>query len=391
MSPDKKLLRRIAAIPAGEKLPVGRFAREFNCSQSVMVDMIGGLVERAQVDAITLRPTAASGHIGKGRTASDVGSELLAEIEQFLKRTGMAASTFSKRATASFSFVSKLRQGQVVRARTAVRVRRYMSEYMAGPTPGAADCEGTDPHAKATVPSPGAVDGQKLYDELVAAAAAAGMGLKRFAQPLWNQDSGWKLEQLRIAKRPQAATIARVRALIAGDPLPPPHNAPSADRDDDGLRRPDSRSNLEAVNRDRAKVAHLRDVNETRHEEHARRLREVTRREAAERAARRGKAHLPSRAIDLTDAVGDALVDQIDTAADRRAREYEEIASPSSLLRRAQRDWPDQCVKVKTLAEELGVTLAEAWRRAIAAGVDCLSECEDVDFGEVGQTSTGAA
>jgi hypothetical protein len=69
------------------------------------------------------------------------------------------------------------------------------------------------------------VTGQQLYDELAAAANAAGVSLRHFVAPLFNEPS-WKLEQLRIAKVPMPATIARVRALIAGEPLPPTRTSP---------------------------------------------------------------------------------------------------------------------------------------------------------------------
>jgi hypothetical protein len=45
--------------------------------------------------------------------------------------------------------------------------------------------------------------------------------MQKFSAPLFNEPN-WKLEQLRIAKRPKPSTIARVRALIAGQPIPPP-------------------------------------------------------------------------------------------------------------------------------------------------------------------------
>lgn len=64
------------------------------------------------------------------------------------------------------------------------------------------------------------VTGEQLWHALSVAAAAAGMSIQKFSRPLFNEPN-WKLEQLRIAKRPSRATIARVRAHIAGEPLPP--------------------------------------------------------------------------------------------------------------------------------------------------------------------------
>lgn len=65
------------------------------------------------------------------------------------------------------------------------------------------------------------VTGEMLHQELGAAARAAGVSIQKFSTPLFNEPN-WKLEQLRIAKHPKPSTIARVRALVAGEPLPPP-------------------------------------------------------------------------------------------------------------------------------------------------------------------------
>lgn len=64
--------------------------------------------------------------------------------------------------------------------------------------------------------------GEQLYEELCAAAAAAGARVDVFAAPLFG--SGyvtWKLEQLRIARRPLRRTVDRVRSLIAGVTIAP--------------------------------------------------------------------------------------------------------------------------------------------------------------------------
>lgn len=68
--------------------------------------------------------------------------------------------------------------------------------------------------------SPDLPTGEELYAELCSAAAKAGKSLAGFVAPLFNGNS-WKIEQLRIARAPTTITIARVRALCAGAPLPP--------------------------------------------------------------------------------------------------------------------------------------------------------------------------
>lgn len=64
-----------------------------------------------------------------------------------------------------------------------------------------------------------APSGEQLYLELCESAARAGVSLARFAAPLFNGAS-WKIEQMRIAAQPTDLTVRRVRALIAGEPLP---------------------------------------------------------------------------------------------------------------------------------------------------------------------------
>jgi hypothetical protein len=62
--------------------------------------------------------------------------------------------------------------------------------------------------------------GEDLHRQLIEAATTAGVPLRQFVAPLFIEPN-WHLEQLRIAKAPKQTTIDRVRALIAGEPLPP--------------------------------------------------------------------------------------------------------------------------------------------------------------------------
>ena len=61
--------------------------------------------------------------------------------------------------------------------------------------------------------------GEELHGELIAAATAKGVSFRSFVAPLFNGQS-WKIEQLRIARSPTELTVRRVRALIAGEPVP---------------------------------------------------------------------------------------------------------------------------------------------------------------------------
>jgi hypothetical protein len=196
--------------------------------------------------------------------------------------------------------------------------------------------------------------GAQLHAELLAAADAAGVPLPKFAQPLAPRaPHGW-LITLRQAAHPLPLTVERVRALIAGREIPESRRtssfwadpSPSTGAGGSGGVRPD--------------------ICETRA------LRE-RKQELGERA------HAERRAGET---LGDALrrigreVDAEDRAVaeERRERELIEMGTPGTLIRRAQRDWPEQCTKVAALAAEMGVAKGEAWARVIAAGIDSLTD-----------------
>lgn len=54
---------------------------------------------------------------------------LIAEIEGFLKRTGMAESAFGRAAVNDWAFVRDLRAGRRVWPETEAKVRRFMATY----------------------------------------------------------------------------------------------------------------------------------------------------------------------------------------------------------------------------------------------------------------------
>jgi hypothetical protein len=401
MKPEATLLRRIAAIPADEKLPVSRFARELNCSASVVVAMVQRLIADGRLDAATVRPPVAAAE--PSSKDAPTGDTLFAAVCAECQRRQLTRLAASIEIFGHKGQLQMLR-GHAPRAKTVARVTEWLerSRRERGPelSKAAADspaagCGEADPDRASPPVSPPSLPakptGNDLVDAVEAAARRAGVPLHTFIQPLCN-DVG-KLQQMRVAIRPYARTIERVRALIAGEAVPPamrerPPTVPQqfvrrSEREAAGLppseRELRETDTLRAVQMQRAKIDHLRDVNDTRHAQRERFSAEVAEREAMERIARRNQARCTgtvSHPIDLSDALGDTLVDLIDTASDRRARELEELQSPSSVLRRAQRDWPEQCAKVKAIAAELEVTLAEAWHRVIGAGVDCLTDPE---------------
>jgi len=54
---------------------------------------------------------------------------LLAKIEAFLRKTGMAPSAFGEQALGDPSLINNLRDGRELRHRTLLRVRSFMATY----------------------------------------------------------------------------------------------------------------------------------------------------------------------------------------------------------------------------------------------------------------------
>lgn len=54
---------------------------------------------------------------------------LLSEIDDFLRRTGMAATTFGQKSVRNWKIVDHLRSGGDTGLKTAARIRAFMAEY----------------------------------------------------------------------------------------------------------------------------------------------------------------------------------------------------------------------------------------------------------------------
>jgi hypothetical protein len=131
MRPELHLLRRVAARPPGEKVPVGRLAREFGVTQALILDMIGWLVRAGRLDPATLR-LAAPPHKNTGVRGNDVpAAELLPEIERFLAEAKMSPSRFGIDCMRDPRFVLDMMTGKRPRVleATAEKVRRFIAEW----------------------------------------------------------------------------------------------------------------------------------------------------------------------------------------------------------------------------------------------------------------------
>jgi hypothetical protein len=197
----------------------------------------------------------------------------------------------------------------------------------------------------------GGPSGPDLVEELRTAAAAAGVPLLQFVTPLVTSTPHNLINCLVKAKRPTPLTIARVRACVAGDPVPDALPSPFGRHYGGPARtvRADNAESLERRERKQALADHARAQRrpgETLADALRRIGREVDEEVAAENAA---------------------------DAEARRRRALADLASPSALIRRAERDWPLQSARVGALAAELGVARGEAWLQVIEAGIAALS------------------
>lgn len=389
---EAKLLTRIAAIPPGEKLPLARFSRELNCSQSVIMTMVERLIDRGSLARETLRPFEVKAEmppsiVGTAAIERDhldawlyVGAEYVRvgeTLKAIVKARGM---TFGDASMAIFGNSTQLSSMPGQPGNVGKKVVSKIRAWLTGaPLPQATE------QGRAAVPPRGAdagvvcserstpakPDGEALYEELVAAAKRIGITLNRLATAIWPISPGWKLEQLRIAKHPRAATITRIRDAIraaeAGEELPGL-----------ALRNP---TQAEAV----AVTAKARETEELRREaaeraQETRRpgetLAQAVKRECDETAARRLRARVAGggiRPVDLSeDDEGDEEAGSFREA--RRQREMRELSTPSALIRKANEEWPERCAKVAALSVQLGVKLGEAWDQVIGAGILAVEE-----------------
>ena len=172
------------------------------------------------------------------------------------------------------------------------------------------------------LPRPDVPSGEQLLAELMAFAATKGVSFGEAVRPLGHGDV--LKRQLELAARPTSHTIARVRALIDGRPIPP---VQKRNRSDGG---------------------------------------------GAAALAKARKASLAS-------SVAKSLARRPATviAKTRELTEAERLATPSGLIREIDARWPAWAEQVGAFAEVEGIHLGEAWLRVVKAGIQCLTEGDD--------------
>jgi hypothetical protein len=429
MKIEKKLLRRIAAIPAGERLPLPRFAREFNCSQSVLIGMVERLITDGQIDQETLRPfEVGQAHIPDAFVAEDLpatvtivdaitGKELAGILIAEGARRGFKRSALSVELFGGTGAIRRL-EGMAgpVRKGTVAMVRAWlqqetqphteMTSTRAAPS-GPGPVMTAEPTAEVEEGAGSARNDPAPSDPIFAAepqtgaeweelirreAMRRGIPLSQWLAPFTPHVGTW-LDQLKQAKRPRPRTIERIKALLADEPVEPPvrnvagplatarrEDRASAGLPPSGRAIRDARAlDLCAEQREREETARqaaergqaLRQPGETLAEAVAREAREIGERRTRARSIQTVSHVLDSAVVEEPDG-DDPDVGEI--TAERRSRELRDIASPSALIRKATAEWPDKCLAVAAIAVQLGIQKGEAWLRVIEAGLLTISE-----------------
>jgi hypothetical protein len=412
---ESRLLELIAAVPPGEKLPLARFGREIDASQSVVASLIEGMIADGRIDRATLRPAiVAAGPVEAASPSTPVPTEGMAGGDLFEllvaegRKRGMNPTAVCLAAFGNRARMFMLRDTRKVRAETIARARAWIDgtsdqgEGRAAPSPGGgavpapgsagAGCS-VDPSAPAERPT-----GAELAAEIEAAVAASGRTIGEFMLPISAYGATW-VKQLALARRPKAETAERVRKLIAGElTAAAPRRAPHpnqcvrrADREALGLepsrREIVEQRSLAALERKRGeedeqrvaaeRAAALRKPGETLAQAVAREAAEVGERRRVARKFGNVGAPLETAADKIRRLAGEIDDESLgDLRAIRQRQAERDCATPSALIRRATREWPELCGRIARIAIADGIGKAEAWRRALSAGVECLEAGE---------------
>jgi len=343
------LLSAIAELPAGQKLPVSRFARECNCPPHVVIKAVEQLVASGALDPVTLRPPRVVA------PAEGIGCALFDRLIAEGKARGMTVAQVSLAAVGSATGIYRLK-ANAPGPKWRARIEAWLGEKVSVPPekPSSPPSVSSGP-LDCVEPMP--TDGAALYALIMRVGLGRGFtGASSISQAIFG--NGTTLYSMRTARTPKARNLELCAAWLEMPALS--ESAPATIRP----RRPSEplgTSARRAASAGEAKEATAA-ARELADEARATRAPGETLAERVKRLAAEIEAH------EIAEAASDADA--------RRAFELSILDTPSSLLRRAQRDWPEQCANVREIDDELGLQLGEAWRRVIAAGVDCMREAE---------------
>lgn len=391
------LLKAIADVPAGQKLPLSRFARDLNCSVSVVSTMVEQLIKAGKIDRETLRPPVEvdrdsfDAWLFVGATSMAVGEAVKAEARKrgvTLTETSLAIFGNKTQLSSMSSQSSRLGEKVVgkVRAWLTGAPLPQATEQGRAAVPVARNEEVGAVRSDLSAPTVrDGISGKELAEAIKAAQLASGIPMSRFLQPLWrNTMTGF--HQLEQTRRPKKATVERVRAFLSGNPMPlttrkafPQQLMRRDEREAAGIppsqRELDERKKIEVDRQAREAEEWRREAADLA--QNSRRpgetLAEAVKRECDDLAARRLRARVAGggiRPVDLDE--DDDDIGQL--TADRREREMRDVTTPSALIRRAHAEWPDKCAKVSVLACQMGLKVGEVWDQVIGAGILALQD-----------------
>lgn len=391
-----KLLKLIAAVPPGEKLPLSRLARELSASASVVTSLVEGLVRDGKLDRVTLRPPlddgavleiaseaiAATAEIAKATLEPDPGVELpppavraktsgdvlIERVKAAAAERGIALTTASTQIFGHKNQIGAI-VGREVREATRRKVESWLSPAFArfaavrAETPRSAFLEILAGEASRVEISQAAlcrkIFGSDTRLDHFRRTRLEPIGIQTVREVhAFLAALSWSAQVDGLAEL--AAIVASATALEGGEggedpPAALEHAAPA-----DPPRLPRTSFRNVCAEDVRSTIEIRRELTDRAHET----------RQPGETVADRFRRLAAE--VDAEEADGGE--DDGDLRDRRRAQALADVPTPSDLIRRAQKDWPDQAAKVAAIAAELGVGRGEAWRRVIVAGLKALSE-----------------
>lgn len=373
---NTKLLRLVAAVPAGEPLPFARLARELGASKAVVEGMLSTLVLNGALDGETMRPPVAP----PAPPPIAEGDVLLARIREAVERRKITLNQASEEIFGHGSAGAALKGKATVTAATRSKVEGWLNPSFAG----------------LAAVRPGMLAGAfvALLDREAERAQFTAFAVSK---RIFGTDTRLYTLRGQPAGRIQPATIARVLAFLeslpwsaqiegldelagtlservgSGETEPPAaleHAAPAAPLPPEPRLPPTGKRRTRKASWQQY-AAQQRAGGETAQAERERR-RALGELALATKAPGETIADRIRRIGAEVDASDDEDVGELEL--ERRTRAASNLSTPSDLIRKAQAAWPGHCAAVSAIAVEEGITVGEAWSRVIAAGIDCLKE-----------------
>jgi hypothetical protein len=197
MRPELRVLRRVAMLPAGEKVPVGAIARELKLTQAAVLCRLQKLVDTGLLDARTLRPPV-------------TGETLAKELAHHCKLHGLSSARVGLHLFHARNGIGRLRVTYQPRPETIAKIRAFLA------SPPSDDVR-VQPSGGPRVADNGGITGAELADQVEAVIAEHNLSKRKVGELIYSNGHG--VDLLRGAGRPHKATIEKVRAFLANPPI----------------------------------------------------------------------------------------------------------------------------------------------------------------------------